>query len=171
MPTKNPRLTITLTPALGAQLRKLSELTGNSQSALISDLLEGSGDVFDRVIAVLSAAKEAQLSIKGKLASDMDDAQKKLEGQLGLALDTFEQGTRPLLDEVETIKRRSRRQGPASGGATQAGAAGPKFLLEHFGTPMGGHRGETPNRAVSTPLSNRGVRSANKTTKVHKRGN
>ena len=60
MPAKNPRLTITLQPTLAAQLRKLSELTGNSQSSLIGDLLEGSGPVFDRMIKVMEAAKTAK---------------------------------------------------------------------------------------------------------------
>ena len=56
MATKNPRLTITLQPSLAAQLRRLSELTGNSQSSLIAELLEGSGPVFDRMIKVMEAA-------------------------------------------------------------------------------------------------------------------
>ena len=54
------RLTITLQPTLAAQLRKLSQLTGNSQSALIGELLEGSGPVFDRMIQVMEAAKTAK---------------------------------------------------------------------------------------------------------------
>ena len=80
MPAKNPRLTITLQPSLSAQLRKLSELTGNSQSALIADLLEGTGPVFDRMIQVLEAAKTAKESMRGKLADDMEHAQSKMEG-------------------------------------------------------------------------------------------
>ena len=60
MATKNPRLTITLTPSLAAQLRRLSELTGNSQSSLIAELLDGSGPVFDKMIQVLEAAAIAK---------------------------------------------------------------------------------------------------------------
>ena len=56
MTTKNPRLTITLEPALAAQIKRMSELTGNSQSAIISELLDGSAPVFERVIKVLEAA-------------------------------------------------------------------------------------------------------------------
>ena len=74
MPAKNPRLTITLQPSL-AQLRKLSELTGNSQSGLIGDLLEGSGPVFDRLIQVLEAAQTAKDSMRGKLTQEMGAAQ------------------------------------------------------------------------------------------------
>jgi hypothetical protein len=133
MPTKNPRLTITLQPSLAAQLRRLSELTGNSQSAVISELLQGSGPVFDRLIAVLEAAKTAKASMRGKLVEDMERAQAQVEGALGMALDGFDQFTGSLLDEAEAVTRRARR-GPATRGATGRGAAQP------------------------TPISNRGVR-------------
>lgn len=136
MPTKNPRLTITLTPSLGAQLRTLSDLTGNSQSSLIADLLEGSGPVFDRMIEVLTAAKGATEAMRGKVANDLDKAQAKMEKQLGLAMEGFDAFSGSLLDESEAVTRRARKQ---AGGA--------------------------PRRVV-TPLSNRGVRSTEKQGKT-----
>lgn len=141
MPAKNPRLTITLQPSLAAQLRKLSELTGNSQSALIGELLEGSGPVFDRMIQVLEAAKAAKESMRGKLADDMERAQSKMEGALGMVLEGFDEFTGSLLDEAEAVTRRARR-GPAVRGVSGPGAAAP------------------------TPLSNRGVRYDPKATKA-----
>ena len=138
MPAKNPRLTITLEPSLAAQLRKLSELTGNSQSSLIGELLEGSGPVFDRMIQVLEAAKTAKESMRGKLADDMEQAQAKMEGALGVVLEGFDQFTGSLLDEAEAVTRRARRKGPASGARAPAGGLG---------------------AAAPTPISNRGVRS------------
>lgn len=141
MPAKNPRLTITMQPSLAAQLRKLSELTGTSQSALIGELLEGSGPVFDRMIQVLEAAKTAKESMRGKLADDMERAQAKLEGAFGMALEGFDQFTGSLLDEAEAVTRRARR-GPAVRGGTGPGATAP------------------------TPISNRGVRYDPKATKT-----
>ena len=138
MPAKNPRLTITLEPSLAAQLRKLSELTGNSQSSLIGELLEGSGPVFDRMIQVLEAAKVAKESMRGKLADDMEQAQTKMEGALGMVLEGFDQFTGSLLDEAEAVTRRARRKGAASGARAPAGGLG---------------------AAAPTPISNRGVRS------------
>lgn len=142
--TKNPRLTITLQPRLAAQLRRLSELTGNSQSSLISELLDGSTAVFDRIIQVMEAADAAKLSLKGKTAADLERAQKTMEGQLGFALDVFNDATGSLLDDAEAIKRRARR-----------GAAGDA---------------KAPSRAATgtapTPLSNRGVRYDPTTTKI-----
>lgn len=148
MPTKNPRLTITLKPGTSAQLCELSRLTGDSQSAIIADILEKSAPVFDRVIQVLAAAEEAKAELKGRMASDLDKAQAKIERQLGLALDGLDEYTGSLLDEVEAVRRRARRATP--------------------GQPGGGTSGA--RRARSTPPSNRGVRSPTPSTKVQRKG-
>jgi hypothetical protein len=140
MPAKNPRLTITLEPSTAAQLRRISELTGNSQSALIADLLSGTGTTFDRLITVLETAQNAKAAIKGKLAGELEQAQHHIESQLGLRMeDSFFRESRSLLDEFERINRRARKASPASAGVAPA-------------------RG-------STPMSNRGVRSTTKTGK------
>lgn len=153
MPAKNPRLTITLAPTLGAQLRRLSELTGNSQSALIADLLEGSSPVFERLIKTLEAAELAKDKIKGKAADDMRVAQAKLEGQMGLMLESFDEATLPLLAEAEEIKRRSRKT-PRGGLARDA--------------RLSGSPGASSPR--KTPPSNRGVRSLTSPTPRGNRG-
>lgn len=136
MTTKNPRLTITLQPLLAAQLRRMSELTGNSQSATIAELLSQSGPVFARIIQVLEAAKTAKDSLKGRLTDDVERAQSRMEQQLGLVLGEFEDVTAPLLESLETISRRSTRTGTAAQPRARTGAS----------------------PAVSTPMSNRGVR-------------
>ena len=137
MPAKNPRLTITLNPALAVRLRKLSELTGNSQSSMIGDMLEGSEPVFDRMIQVLEAAKFAKESMRGKLSDDMEQAQARVEGALGIALDGFHEFTGTLLEEAEEVTRRAQRGGRA--GEARA--------------PRAGRAAASP-----TPISNRGVR-------------
>jgi len=137
MATKNPRLTITLQPSLAAQLRRLSELTGNSQSSLIAELLEGSGPVFDRMIKVMEAAKTAKEAMRGKIAGDIEAAQSKIEGALGVALEGFDSFTGSLLDEAEAVTRRARRKGAAGVARAPAGGLG---------------------AAAPTPISNRGVR-------------
>lgn len=143
MTTKNPRLTITMNPSLAAQLREMSRLTGNSQSALIADLLDGSGPVFDRLITVLRAAEGAKAAVKGRLAEDMGQAQAKMESHLGIAMDLFGDATQSLLDVSEEVKRRARK---GAGGMPQA--------------PTGDLSG-----AKRTPISNRGVRSTATTSK------
>lgn len=146
MPTQNPRLTITLEPLLSAQLRRLSALTGNSQSKLIAEMLQGSTGVFDRLIRVLEAAELAKGEIRGKVAEDMAQAQARVEAQLGLVLEDFDARTAPLLEGVEGVVRRARRPGAGGGDAVP-------------------RRSVAGARAVVTPLSNRGVRSDHRTKK------
>jgi len=143
MPAKNPRLTITLQPALAAQLAELSRLTGDSQSSIIADLMSQAAPVFDRVIQVLQAAKQAKSELKERMASDLDQAQAKIEKQLGIVLDDFDDYTGSLLAEVEAVKRRARRKPREDARAPHAGADSPAL----------------------TPLSNRGVRSGPEKTK------
>ena len=134
MATKKPRLTITLDPALSESLRRLSELTGNSQSSLISEMLSGSGPVFEKMITVLEAAQVAKDAIKGRITRGLDDAQGKFEQALGLAFDGFDDIDAALKHMAEAAPE---RQTPTA----SASAAAADFS------------------AQPTPISNRGVRS------------
>jgi hypothetical protein len=146
MPAKYPRLTITMRPGLHALLRRLSELTGQSQSALIFELLDGAEPVLSRVIRLLEAATLAKEEMRGKLAHEMQGAQERIEHQLALSLDAIgEDDVGELLQDVDGPRRRRRK---AARGAPLAGVPG--------GLP-----------AEPTPLSNRGVRSLTNTGKVH----
>ena len=145
MPAKNPRLTITVKPSLKAQLERLSELTGNSQGALVSDLLEGSEQVFERLIAVLEAAKVARENISTEMTEGLEAAQKKLENQLGFTLELFDASSKPILEEAEKVKRRARR----IEGSVASSEARPARSL--------------------TPPSNRGVRSTTEKLKSAKK--
>jgi hypothetical protein len=110
----NPRINATLTPAAAAVLRELSELTGNSQSSIVGDLLESAVPVFSRVCTALRAAAEINASAKTEIAAGLERAQTKLEGQLGLMLGDMDDTLAPLLQQAEKIARR---------GAATVGAA------------------------------------------------
>lgn len=133
MPAKNPRLTITLKPSTAAVLRRMSELTGNSQSALISELLEANEPVFERLALVLQAAKDAKATLNEEMASGLQQAEQRLEEQLGLVLETMNTATAPILEAAERVQRRGRRDARSAPADRAA--------------------------APSTPMSNRGVRS------------
>ena len=107
----------------------------------------------DRVIKVLELAQNAKDAIKGKLAEEMDAAQAKVEAQLGLALDAFDDMSAPLIDIAETIERRARRRTQGQAVAGRAAGAG----SAEKGAPRRGRRASA--RTVLTPISNRGVRS------------
>lgn len=135
MPAINPRITITLKPEIHAILRRLSALTGNSQSAMVGELLESSQPVFERMAVLLEAAERLKAEgMQGSVSirKGLDDAQARLESQLGLLLEDMDTASRPLLDAAEKVARRA---GRGTGGA---------------GT-------STAQRASATPISNRGV--------------
>jgi hypothetical protein len=107
MPTQNPRLSLTLTPDLAWQLRRLSELTGTSQSSLITSMLEGSNHFLWRLITTLEAAEEAKGRIPGHVANLMNEAQQRIEEKFGLTevLDKA-QSTRRTAGDVEAATGR-----------------------------------------------------------------
>jgi hypothetical protein len=121
MPTKNPRLTITIEPRLAAQFRRLSELTGNSQSALVAELLSDSGPVLQRIIDTLQAAQTAtqaaRESMRGMVTDEIEEAQTLMEKQLGIALERMEGVTGDLVEGVEVVKRRAAKRRAAVGEA------------------------------------------------------
>ena len=122
MTTIRPRITVNLEPVTALQLKRISELTGNSQSSMISEVLEQAAPVFERLIMVLEAAEQAKAKVREQSVERLSDAQARIEAQLGLVLGDFDQATAPLLAEVEKVKRR-RRTG-AQAGARTAAAAG-----------------------------------------------
>lgn len=147
MPTLKRRLSLTLEPVLAAQLERLSELTGNSQSKIITEILDGSVEVFARLIQMLEAAQVATAEAKGKVGRDMKGALTRMENQLGLMLDDLDESTAPLLADVERVKRRAR-----------------KGALARDAQPAG------VSAASLTPPSNRGVRSSKDTQRKASNG-
>ena len=135
MPTKNPRLTMTLTPTIAAQLRRLSELTGSSQASLISELLEGQEVVFARVIQALEAAALVKDEMKSSLREDLDRSQQVIEAQLGLVLESLDNAAAPLLTEAEKIRRRKVREPAAGMQAKRSRAAGSRTRSAAFLDP------------------------------------
>lgn len=108
MSTTKPRITITLEEGTALRLRRLSQLTGNSQSALVSEVLEQADAVFDRLIAVLEAAENAKSKLSKASIEGLEAAQNRIETQLGIAMADFDQATAPLF-EHEKVKRRARK--------------------------------------------------------------
>lgn len=143
MPTVNPRITITLTPAVATVLRELSKLAGNSQSAIVGELLEMSLPVFERVVTALKAAAAIQESAKTEIAAGLERAQGKLEDQMGLMLGDMDETLRPLLEQAEKIARR----GAAAVGAASNGRPSTPVLV----TRGSGRAGQATERTKPPP--------------------
>ena len=112
MPTKNPRLSVTLTPELSAVLDRLSVLADNSKSSLVAELLAEAVPIFERMITVLEAAHTLKAQASGGMAeigAGLARAQARMETQLGLCLDDLDEGVRPILEQAEKVARRGAR--------------------------------------------------------------
>lgn len=131
MQTLNPRISVSLTPAVAAVLRELSKLAGNSQSAIVGELLESSLPVFERVVSALRAASFIQESAKTEIAAGLERAQVKLESQMGLMLGEFDDTMRPLLHDAEKIARR----GAGALAAAPKGRSTPVLVTRGSGHP------------------------------------
>ena len=79
MPTKNPRLSVVLTPSLHVLLAQLSVETGDSASSLVRDLLIQSEVPLQRMLQLVRAAKDAKGQIGGGLQQSMDRVMRDLE--------------------------------------------------------------------------------------------
>jgi len=161
MTTTNPRITVTLTPAVAAVLRELSALSGNSQSAIVGDLLQQSMPVFERMAKVMKAvalAKERGVQVNDAALGEMRDGLERAQGRIEQEFGLFDELVAPvtdLLDEAEKIRRRG---GRAERAAPAARAGGP---VRRSRTPMS-NRGVTPHQTDKTQ---------GKTRKIHKGGN
>ena len=111
--TNKPRITVTITPEVHALLRRMCELTGNSQSSFVGELLAQSVPVFSRMVEGLEAAERLRgeaLRAPDEIRASLDQAQGDLESQLGLVLDVIDDGFRPILKASEKVQRRARRR-------------------------------------------------------------
>lgn len=155
MPTQNPRLTITLSPPLDAAIRRLSELTGQSKSSLIVELLDQAKPVLERMAEVIAVAQTATQEAKERMAANLDAAQTKLEEHLGLVNDLWEEQTADLLGEVEQVRRRSAKGASGrAGGRTAAQRRAPARTPGRT-SPVSTAKGDQPphvTRGSETPV-------------------
>lgn len=151
MATTNPRITVTLAPEVHAVLRRVAQLAGNSQSAIVGDLLLSSLPVFDRMVKALEAAeslKQEGMKAPQAIKDSLERAQARLEAQLDLSLGDMDQGLRPLLQAAEKVSRR------AAGGRASRSEAGAAVGRKGRSTPVPVTRGS------GTPKSRVGIAEA-----------
>jgi len=145
MPTLNPRVSVTLKPKTAAILLRVSELTKQSQSKMISELLESSEPVFERIIQVLTAALLVTEDLKESTRRSLESAESKLHEQLGLNMDIFDNLAKPLLDHAESINRRERKDRRDALDAPAETSAHPPYLTGGSGSP------KTSTKTIKTP--------------------
>lgn len=131
MPTTNPRLTVTFSPSMATVLDRLSELSGQSRSSIIAEIIEGTQPVMERMIQVLEAAQKAKASLRTELTRGFDDAEGELNKQLGITMDIFNDVSDSFIERSEAIGRRAttgRATGDAQRHLASASTALPPLL-------------------------------------------
>lgn len=127
MATNKPRITVTLTTRQHDVLRAISENSGQSMSAFVSDLLEQSLPVLERMAESFRKIKEVQDEQRRRIVLELDQAQASVEPIVGQVLGQFDLFM-------------SRLEAAVGAGATDA---------QHAGAAASG--------ASRTPVTNRGV--------------
>jgi hypothetical protein len=115
MAKPNPRLSVTVTPGLHATLKRMSELTNNSQSSIVAELLEESHPIFEKMLLVMEAAQRAQAETKERIGNDLAKTHQALEKQLGLMLEHFTEDTDDMVKTIEEVTRRPAKKVAAKG--------------------------------------------------------
>ena len=90
MATTKPRITVTLTHRQYDVLRVISECGGQPMSAFISELLEQSLPVLERMGESFRKIKAAQDEQKKRIVEELDQAQAEVEPVLELVLGQFD---------------------------------------------------------------------------------
>lgn len=77
MPTKKPRITITLNPHVYETLRRLGELQGRPPGKFVSEMLEDIHAPLMRTVALLDAAKDAPEQVKEGLRAVVESVEQE----------------------------------------------------------------------------------------------
>jgi hypothetical protein len=139
MPSKNPRLSVVLTPSLAALLSQLAEETGESASSLVRDLLVQSEVPLHRMLQLVRAAKAAKGQIGGGLAGSMERVVRDLETAQTLVDNRSSDALLDLVAMAEKVGRRRRSPVPEA-------LATPVPVTRGSGLSAGTKKGRTRGR-------------------------
>lgn len=117
MPTSNPRVNVTLSPALDLLVSRLAEHQRMSKSQVLRELLEAAEPALQRAVTLMSAASHASREVKSGLASALDAGLTRIEGDLEDQLARIDGFGDDLVTMVERVKGRAPARSAARPGA------------------------------------------------------
>lgn len=153
MPTKKPRITITLEPHAHEVLTRLSAAGGESMSAIVTQFVDMALPSLERVVVVLERARAAPQEARAGLAAAVERAERELMPALQAALDQGDM----FLAEVSAAAAppaSARASGHPQGGAPAAVPA-----RRGGGTPVPVTRG-SGSRVVGSQALSKGEKRA-----------
>ena len=122
MPTANPRVNVTLSPALFSLVTRLADLQRSSKSDVLRELLEAAAPSLERAAALMDAASRAKPEVLRGMALTLERSQERLEAYVQGVFDGVE-AQPDLVDQAQAVKpRRPARTGgvPAAPGGTDS---------------------------------------------------
>lgn len=152
MATTKPRITVTLSQRQHDVLRVISECGGQSMSAFVSEILEQSLPVLERMAESFRKIKAAQDEQKKRIADELDQAQAEVEPVLEQVLGQF--------DLFMTKIERAAGGAPEARSDTAAPRAARSTPVTNRGvTPSPSHPPKRPRRKASEAISSPKVSS------------
>ena len=83
MAAKNPRVQVSLSPATYELIKRLSDVTGESMSAIIGGIVEPSSATLVRLCSFMERAAAAPDEYKAGVAEDFERAYQRMEKMAG----------------------------------------------------------------------------------------
>ena len=163
MPSKNPRLSVVLSPAVAATLAAISQETGDSASSLVRGLLEQAAPALERMLELVRAAKAAKGQIGAGVSGSLERVVGDLQDAMAVADARQKRVIEDLVSQAEAVQGRRRRSGHAdTRSVSRAGAAPgrstPVPVTRGSGTPRKG-KSQGEGGGVQAPkVAAKGVR-------------
>jgi len=124
MPTKNPRINLTVTPERYELLKRLAGYQGTTMAGLVGETMDMMYPVMERVCVVLEAAKMAQQTSKEGFRESIAKAEAEMLPLMYQAVDQFDmfvdEAARSLGVEFDTKETTSQVISRAMNGAEKA---------------------------------------------------
>ena len=148
MPTKNPRVNVTLSPSLDRLVSQLAEGQQMSKSQVLRELLETAEPALQRVVLLMSAAEKATREVRVGLGSSLDRSTQALQHALEDGLRGLDEATGDLVHLAEAVRGRRVKASTSGLGARSkspktapAGASTPVPVTRGSGLPPVARKG------------------------------
>jgi predicted transcriptional regulator len=122
MPTKNPRVNVTLSPSLDRLVSQLAEGQQSSKAQVLRELLEAAEPALQRVVLLMTAAEKATHEVREGLGRSLDRSTQVLERALADGLRGLDEATGDLVHMAEAVRGRRVKGAAALPGARSKGA-------------------------------------------------
>jgi hypothetical protein len=158
MPSKNPRLSVVLSPAVAATLAAISEETGDSASSLVRGLLEQAAPALERMLELVRAAKAAKGQIGEGVRGSMDRVIDDLHDALAVADARTGRVVSDLVSQAEAVKGRRTGARRGSAGRAAGAASTPVPVTRGSGTPGRATKAGGREGVQASKVAGKGVR-------------